>query len=77
MTETPTTDQRIQTASLFILATVAVAFALYWLQAVMVPFVLSLFIARRVFRGPQLPPAGRWAGSDRDGLRRRHPFIVR
>lgn len=45
MTETPTTDQRMQTVSLFILATVAVAFALYWLQAVMVPFVLSLFIA--------------------------------
>jgi len=45
VTETPTTDQRMQTVSLFILATVAVAFALYWLQAVMVPFVLSLFIA--------------------------------
>ncbi len=45
MTETPTADQRIQTVSLFVLATVAVAFALYWLQAVMVPFVLSLFIA--------------------------------
>lgn len=45
MTGTPTADQRIQTVSLFILAAVAVAFVLYWLQAVMVPFVLSLFIA--------------------------------
>ena len=41
----PTRDQRIQTVCLFVLATVAVAGALYWLQAVMVPFVLSLFIA--------------------------------
>lgn len=41
----PAPDQRIQTVCLFALATVAVAAALYWLQAVMVPFVLSLFIA--------------------------------
>jgi AI-2 transport protein TqsA len=41
----PSTDQRIQTAALLILASVAVAFVLYWLQAVLVPFVLSLFIA--------------------------------
>ncbi len=38
-------DQRVQTVCLFILATVAVGFILYWLQAVLVPFVLSLFIA--------------------------------
>lgn len=41
----PTPDQRIQTVCLSILATVAVATTLYWLQSVMVPFVLSLFIA--------------------------------
>ncbi len=41
----PSPDQRIQTVCLFALATVAVAAALAWLQAVMVPFVLSLFIA--------------------------------
>jgi len=42
---TPSADQRIQTVSLFVLATVAVGFVLYWLQAVLVPFVLSVFIA--------------------------------
>ncbi len=46
MTATPADrDQRVQAVSLFILATVAVGFTLYWLQAVLVPFVLSLFIA--------------------------------
>jgi AI-2 transport protein TqsA len=38
-------ESRIQTFCGFILATVATAFALYWLQSVLVPFVLSLFIA--------------------------------
>ena len=46
MTTVPTDrDQRVQAVCLFILATVAVGFTLYWLQAVLVPFVLSLFIA--------------------------------
>jgi AI-2 transport protein TqsA len=45
MTSIPTTDQRIQTVSLLVLATAAVAFSLYWLQSVLVPFVLSVFIA--------------------------------
>ena len=42
----PGPEQRIQTVCLFILATVAAAAALFWLQGVMVPFVLSLFIAQ-------------------------------
>ena len=40
-----TADRRIQTTCLVILATVAVGAMLWWLQAVLVPFVLSLFIA--------------------------------
>lgn len=44
-TTTTDTYQKVQTVCLFILATVAVAVALFWLQSVMVPFVLSLFIA--------------------------------
>lgn len=45
MTAPPTADERVRTISLLILAAVAVAFVLYWLQGVLVPFVLSLFIA--------------------------------
>lgn len=45
MTATTTPDERVRTVSLLILATVAVGFVLYWLQAVLVPFVLSVFIA--------------------------------
>jgi len=45
VSDAPTADQRLQTVSLLLLATIAVAFALYWLQSVLVPFVLSLFIA--------------------------------
>lgn len=41
----PSADQRIQTVSLFVLASVAVAFVLYWLQGVLVPFVLALLIS--------------------------------
>ena len=40
-----TADRRIQTTCLVILATVAVGATLWWLQSVLVPFVLSLFIA--------------------------------
>lgn len=47
MTRVPSTsaDQRIQTVSLFVLASVAVAFVLFWLQVVLVPFVLALLIS--------------------------------
>jgi AI-2 transport protein TqsA len=38
-------DRRIQTISLLVLATIATAVALYWLAPVMIPFVLSLFLA--------------------------------
>lgn len=36
-------DQRIQTACLVIVSFVSIAFALYWLRPVMVPFILALF----------------------------------
>lgn len=39
-----TSDQRIQTACLLTLSAVAVGGALYWLQPVMVPFVLAMFL---------------------------------
>ena len=38
-------DLRIQTVSLLIVSTVLVAVSLYWLQSVMIPFVLALFLA--------------------------------
>jgi AI-2 transport protein TqsA len=38
-------ERRIQTTCLLILSTVSVAFALYWLKPVMIPFVLAAFIA--------------------------------
>ena len=38
-------NQRIHTVCLFILATVAIGATLFWLRSVMVPFVLSLFLA--------------------------------
>lgn len=45
MTAAPSGYERAHTISLLILAAVAVAFVLYWLQAVLVPFVLSVFLA--------------------------------
>lgn len=36
---------RIQTTCLVILSTIAVAFAIYWLKPVLIPFVLALFLA--------------------------------
>jgi len=39
------TEIRVQTVCLVVLATIATAGALYWLRPVMIPFVLSLFIA--------------------------------
>ncbi len=41
----PSTEQRIQTICLMLLTTFAVAITLYWLSAVMIPFVLALFVA--------------------------------
>lgn len=38
-------DQRVQTISLAVLATVATGFALYWLRPALIPFVLALFVA--------------------------------
>ncbi|MBW2280876.1 MAG: AI-2E family transporter [Deltaproteobacteria bacterium] len=38
-------EQRVQTICLLVLATVATAFALYWLRPVMLPFVMALFVA--------------------------------
>jgi len=38
-------ESRVQVACLVILTTIAVAAALYWLQPVLIPFVLALFIA--------------------------------
>lgn len=37
--------QRTQTIGILILATIAVATVLYWLRAVMIPFVLAIFVA--------------------------------
>lgn len=39
------TEERVQTVCLVVLATVASAFALYWLAPVLIPFVLALFIS--------------------------------
>ena len=36
---------RIQTTCLIVLSTIAVAFSLYWLKPVLIPFVLALFLA--------------------------------
>lgn len=41
----PDGEQRIQTACLVVLATVAAGFALRWLRPVLIPFVLALFVA--------------------------------
>lgn len=38
-------QQRIQTVSQAIIATVALAFALYWLRPVLIPFTLAVFVA--------------------------------
>ncbi len=39
-----TADQRLQTTCLLVLTIFAVAVALYWLSAVMIPFVLAVFV---------------------------------
>lgn len=41
----PEREKRVQTICLLVISAVAVAFALYWLQPVLVPFVLALFLA--------------------------------
>ncbi len=38
-------EERVRTVCLVVLATVATAFALYWLAPVLIPFVLALFIS--------------------------------
>ena len=44
-TESMTTEERIRTVCLLLIATVVVGAALYWLSPVMVPFVLSVFLS--------------------------------
>ncbi len=44
-TESMTTEERIRTVCMLLIATVVVGAALYWLSPVMVPFVLSVFLA--------------------------------
>ncbi len=44
MDVSPSRDQRIQTVSLAIIATILGAAALYWLRPVMIPFILSLML---------------------------------
>ncbi len=41
----PEREKRVQTICLLVISAVAVAVALYWLQPVLVPFVLALFLA--------------------------------
>ena len=38
-------EKRFQTICLFILSVVAIAFALYWLRPVMIPFILAVFFS--------------------------------
>lgn len=45
MTEATRQDQRIQTICLLILSAVAIGASLFWLRAVMIPFVLALFFS--------------------------------
>ncbi len=45
MIEVVDAEQRIQTACLLIISSVALGFALYWLKPVMIPFVLAVFIS--------------------------------
>ncbi len=40
----PSIETRVQTVCLLILSTVALAFAIYWLQAALIPVVLALFL---------------------------------
>lgn len=44
----PATEERIRTASLAVLATVAGGFALYWLKPALIPFLLALLLAYAV-----------------------------
>ena len=47
-------EQRVQTVCLAILATLGVAFALWWLRPVLIPFVMALFIALALGMGVDL-----------------------
>ena len=42
--KTTSREQRFQTICLFILSSIAIAFALYWLRPVMIPFILAVFL---------------------------------
>jgi len=41
----PDSERRVQTVCLLVISAVMIAFSLYWLQPVLVPFILALFIA--------------------------------
>ena len=43
-----TTEERIRTVCLLLIATVVVGAALYWLRPVMIPFVLAVFLAMAI-----------------------------
>ncbi|MBM4383974.1 MAG: AI-2E family transporter [Deltaproteobacteria bacterium] len=47
-------EQRVQTICLAVLATIGVAFALWWLRPVLIPFVMALFIALALGMGVDL-----------------------
>jgi len=47
-------EQRVQTVCLAVIATVAIAFALWWLRPVLIPFVMALFIALALGMGVDL-----------------------
>jgi AI-2 transport protein TqsA len=47
-------EHRVQTACLALLATIGVAFALWWLRPVLIPFVMALFIALALGMGVDL-----------------------
>lgn len=47
-------EQRVQTVCLVILATIGVAFSLWWLRPVLIPFVMALFIALALGMGVDL-----------------------
>jgi AI-2 transport protein TqsA len=47
-------EQRVQTACLAVIATIGVAFSLWWLRPVLIPFVMALFIALALGMGVDL-----------------------
>lgn len=47
-------EERVQTICLAVLATIGIAFALWWLRPVLIPFVMALFIALALGMGVDL-----------------------